>query len=45
MLTAKASDIDSATREKIAATYKRQGIDDPTDAQILLAYWNLKARR
>lgn len=45
MLTAKASDIDSATREKIAATYKRQGVEDPTDAQILLAYWNLKVRR
>ena len=45
MLGMKAGDIDSATRDNIKAAYKRQGIDDPTDAQILNAYWNMKVAR
>jgi len=45
MLSLKASDLNGETREKIIASYKRQGVEDPTDAQILLAYWNMKVRR
>lgn len=40
MLGMKAGDIDGATKDNIKAAYKRQGIDNPTDAQILNAYWN-----
>lgn len=45
MLTMKVGDIDGATRDNIKAAFKRQGIDEPTDAQILNAYWNLKVAR
>lgn len=45
MLGMKAGDIDSATRDGIKAAFKRQGIDSPTDAQILNAYWNMKVAR
>lgn len=45
MLAMKAGQIDSATRQKIKDAYKRQGIDDPTDAQVLNAFWNLKVSR
>jgi soluble lytic murein transglycosylase len=42
MLTMKVGDIDSATRKAIKEAYKRRGVDSPTDAQILLAYWQLQ---
>lgn len=45
MLTMKVGDIDGATRDGIKAAFKRQGIDEPTDAQILNAYWNMKVAR
>lgn len=45
MLGMKAGDIDGATKDSIKAAYKRQGIDSPTDAQILNAYWNFKVAR
>lgn len=45
MLTMKVGDIDGATRGNIKAAFKRQGIDEPTDAQILNAYWNMKVAR
>ena len=45
MLTMKVGDIDDATRDNIKAAFKRQGIDEPTDAQILNAYWNMKVAR
>ncbi len=45
MLGMKVGDIDSATKDNIKAAYKRQGIDNPTDAQILNAYWNMKVAR
>lgn len=45
MLTMKVGDIDSSDRDNIKAAFKRQGIDSPTDAQILNAYWNMKATR
>lgn len=45
MLTMKVGDIDGTTKDGIKAAFKRQGIDDPTDAQILNAYWNMKVAR
>lgn len=45
MLGMKAGDIDGATKDGIKAAFKRQGIDSPTDAQILNAYWNMKVAR
>lgn len=45
MLSMKVGDIDGATRDGIKAAFKRQGIDKPTDAQILNAYWNMKVAR
>ena len=45
MLTMKVGDIDGATRDGIKSAFKRQGIDEPTDAQILNAYWNMKVAR
>ena len=45
MLTMKVGDIDGATRDNIKAAFRRQGIDEPTDAQILNAYWNMKVAR
>lgn len=45
MLTMKVGDIDGATRDGIKAAFKRQGIDEPTDAQILNAYWNMMVAR
>ena len=45
MLTMKVGDIDGTTRDNIKAAFKRQGIDEPTDAQILNAYWIMKVAR
>ncbi|BCB27058.1 hypothetical protein SKTS_19440 [Sulfurimicrobium lacus] len=45
MLGMNAGDIDSATKDNIKAAYKRQGVDNPTDAQVLNAYWNMKVAR
>lgn len=45
MLTMKVGDIDGTTKDGIKAAFKRQGIDNPTDAQILNAYWNIKVAR
>ena len=45
MLTMNVGDIDGATRDNLKAAFKRQGIDSPTDAQILNAYWNMKVSR
>jgi soluble lytic murein transglycosylase len=45
MLGVKVGDIDSNTKDSIKAAFKRRGIDDPTDAQILNAYWNLTVTR
>lgn len=45
MLAMKAGDIPADTRDSIKAAYKRHGIDSPTDAQILNAYWNMKVAR
>lgn len=40
-----ASDIDSKDKDGIKATLKRAGVDSPTDAQIMNAYWNMKFAR
>ena len=45
MLTMKVGDIDGAARDGIKSAFKRHGIDNPTDAQILNAYWNMKYAR
>lgn len=39
MLTLQASDIGSDAKDRIKASYKKQGIDNPTDAQIMQIYW------
>lgn len=45
MLGMKPSDISSADKEGLANSFKKQGITDPTDAQILGAYWMKKVTR
>lgn len=40
-----ASDIDSKDKDGIKAALKRAGVDSPTDAQIMNAYWNMKFAR
>lgn len=45
LLGMKVGDIDGATKDNIKAAFKRQGIDNPTDAQILNAFWNMKVAR
>lgn len=45
MLSMKVGDIDGTTRDNIKAAFKRQGVDNPTDAQILNAYWTLEFAR
>jgi soluble lytic murein transglycosylase len=45
MLAMKVGDIDSATKKAIKEAFKRRGVGDPTDAQILLAYWQLQTAR
>lgn len=42
MLTMKAGDIKSSLRERIEADFKRAGIENPTEGQILGAYWMAK---
>lgn len=45
VLGMKIGDIDSAARDNIKAAFKRRGVDSPTDAQIMNAYWNMKYAR
>lgn len=45
MLGMKASDLPGDVKDNLKAAFKRQGIDNPTDAQILNAYWNMKVAR
>ncbi|GAB3190777.1 transglycosylase SLT domain-containing protein [Hydrogenophaga aquatica] len=45
MLTMKVGDIPSSERTAIEAAFKRQGIDKPTDAQILDIYWKRQVAR
>lgn len=45
MLSMKASDISSADKEGLTNSFKKYGITDPTDAQILGAYWMKKVTR
>lgn len=45
LLGMKSGDIPSDERDGIKSAFKRQGVDKPTDAQILNAYWNMKVVR
>lgn len=42
MLAMKSGDIPSAVRDRLKADFKAAGIDDPTDAQMLGAYWTAR---
>ena len=42
LLTMQASDIPGSTRDALVADFKRAGIDKPTDADLLGAYFRLK---
>lgn len=42
MLKMTLGDIPSIAKSSIKSAFKRQGVDDPTDAQILNAYWQSK---
>lgn len=45
VLGMKIGDIDSASKNSIKDAFKRRGVDSPTDAQIMNAYWNMKYAR
>lgn len=45
LLTMKAGDIPSDIRDKIKADFKAAGISEPTDADVLGAYWQLKTAK
>ncbi len=45
MLTMKVGDIPSSEKTAIEAAFKRQGIDKPSDAQILDIYWKSQLAR
>ncbi|MBL7091258.1 hypothetical protein [Acidovorax sp.] len=45
MLTMKVGDIPSQERTAIEAAYKRQGVEKPTDAQVMDIYWKRQIAR
>lgn len=45
MLGMKTGDLPSGAKDDIKAAFKRQGVDSPTDAQIMNAYWTMKVAR
>lgn len=45
LLTSKVGDIPSDTRDNLKAAFKARGVDDPTDAQLLQAYFTLQTTR
>jgi soluble lytic murein transglycosylase len=45
MLTLTVDQLNGATKEGLQAAFRRAGIDAPTDAQMLDAYWSLRAFR
>jgi soluble lytic murein transglycosylase len=45
LLSTKPGDIPSADRDAIKTAFKKQGVDDPTDAQILNAFLHAKTKR
>ena len=45
MLTVKAGDIPSEVKKSLKADFKKNGIDDPTEADLLGAYWRLETAR
>ncbi len=42
MLTAKVDDIPAADREAIRGAFKRNGVDDPSDGDVLAAWFHMK---
>ncbi|HEX7386242.1 MAG TPA: transglycosylase SLT domain-containing protein [Castellaniella sp.] len=45
ILSMKVGDIDGRTKDGIKAAFKRMGVDDPTDAMILNAFWTLQTTK
>lgn len=45
MLGMKVGDLAGDVKDNLKAAFKRQGIDNPTDAQLMNAYWNVKVSR
>lgn len=45
MLTMKIGDVPGAEKTAIVAAFKRQGVDKPTDAQVLDIYWKKQTTR
>lgn len=45
ILSMKVGDLDGRTKDGIKAAFKRAGVDDPTDAMILNAFWNMQTTR
>jgi soluble lytic murein transglycosylase len=45
MLTMKVGDVPSDEKNSIKAAFKKQGVDSPTDAQIMNAYWLTKVSK
>lgn len=45
MLGMKVGDLPGDVKDNLKAAFKRQGIDSPTDAQLMNAYWNTKVAR
>lgn len=45
MLGMKIGDLDSETKDGLRAKFKKAGVSNPTDAQLLNAYWNMKVTR
>ena len=45
MLTMKVGDIPSQERTAIEAAFKRQGVEKPTDAQVMDIYWKRQIAR
>lgn len=43
MLSMKGGDVPSDAKDGIRAAFKRRGVDDPTEAQILNAYWTARS--
>lgn len=45
LMTIKVGDIPRADRDNLRTAMRNAGVSDPTDAQLLGAYWNLKTMR
>lgn len=45
MLSMQIGDLPGDVKDNLKAAFKRQGIDNPTDAQLMNAFWNTKVAR